>query len=84
MVIICAVVTASLYNLSLQNPENSTLWTALLSSCMGYALSGGKLKRKKSTSKKKKKKKKKYAKTFMLDIQNDDLNHKPASLPNPT
>ena len=35
--IIFVVITTSLYNLS-TSTENHTLWTALLSSCLGYVL----------------------------------------------
>jgi hypothetical protein len=37
VVILYTVIVVSIYNLTVES-ENSTLWTALLSSCLGYVL----------------------------------------------
>lgn len=65
MLIICATVVVALYNLSLPTQSHSTLWTSLLSSCLGYALAAGKLKRKGNH------KKVKQSKRLVLDVEND-------------
>ena len=44
MVVILTVVVASLYNLT-RGGSRSELWTALLSSCLGYMLPNPKIKR---------------------------------------
>ena len=64
MVIICTTVIVALYNLSQPNQTHSTLWTSLLSSCLGYALAAGKLK-------KTKQKKIQQSKRVVLDVQDD-------------
>ena len=43
MLVITIVILASVYNLSVGS-GNDTLWTALLSSCLGYALPNPRLK----------------------------------------
>ena len=43
VVVLLSVVFTGLFNLSIAPGEDSTLWTALLSSCVGYALSVRKL-----------------------------------------
>lgn len=44
MVVILCVVIASIYNLSVGDGKRSELWTALLSSCLGYILPNPRLK----------------------------------------
>lgn len=46
MIVILCVVIASIYNLSVyRGGKQSELWTALLSSCLGYVLPNPRLKR---------------------------------------
>lgn len=45
MIVVFAVVVASIYNLSTDSGGRSELWTALLSSCLGYILPNPRLKR---------------------------------------
>ena len=45
MCVVLIVVVASIYNLSVGTGQQSELWTALLSSCLGYILPNPRLKK---------------------------------------
>ena len=45
ILVVFGVVVASIYNLSTEGCEQPEMWTALLSSCLGYILPNPKLKR---------------------------------------
>lgn len=73
VIVLFSVVFAGLFNLSHTPTHNSTLWTALLSSCVGYALSARKLRGKKKKTYRRRRLRKRPRRRYRVQAQDDGL-----------
>ena len=73
IVVLLSVVFTGLFNLSSTPGRDSTLWTALLSSCVGYALSVRKLKGRKRTVRRRRRRRPPYHRHYRLGAQDGGL-----------
>jgi hypothetical protein len=74
VVVLFAVVVTALFNLTNAPGQDSMLWTALLSSCVGYALSARKLKgKKKKTRNRTVRRHRRRPKHFRVEARDDGL-----------